>query len=373
MRRPALALLTLAACSGAPEADYGALDDAIRTSVREAGFGGLAVARVEPGRVTWSNTYGFADFDEARPVDAHTPFLVASLSKTVMALLAMQLSEEGVLDLDAPIDAALGFEARHPEHPDTPITARMLLTHTSGLVDDFITLGAATTEGDPTTSLAAFAAAYLADPEHFGATPGTRHDYCNAGFGILGAVIEGATGMSVPALTRARILEPLEMADSGWRLADVDVARVAIPYGGDRHDGLFPQDHEGFAFYPATSFRTSIDDLSRYLATVMNEGRAPNGAAVLDSEATARLLSPQVQDVDADQCLGWYYASFEGGRFLGHSGSANGSSALLFFDPERGVGAALMANSDAFIRARFGDREDRDRLYAIAARIMASP
>lgn len=365
MRRTALALLLATACSGAEGADFTALDDSVRATVREAGFPGLAVARVEPGRVVWTGTYGFADFDAARPVDTRTPFLVASLSKTVMALLALQLHDAGELDLDAAIDGALGFSVRHPEHPDTPITARMLLTHTSGLVDDFIALGAATTEGDPTVTLPEFAADYLADAAHYGAAPGTRHAYCNAGFGVLGAVIEGATGTSVPDLTKTHILGPLAMDDSGWKLADVDIERVAIPYGGDRHDGLYPQDHEGFAFYPATSFRASIDDLARYLATILD-----GGGPVLSAGSTEQLLSPQVPDVDPDQCLGWYYEAFEGRRYLGHSGSANGASALLFFDPEREVGAALMSNSDAFIRSRFSDREDRDRLYAIAARIM---
>ncbi len=361
MRRAVLTLL-LVGCGGAEVDRFASLDEAMRAEVRAGGFPGLVAARVEDGRVVWTGTYGFADYAARRPVEADTPFHVASLSKTVTALLAMQLAEDGVLDLDAPIDDALGYTVTH--RPDA-ITARMLLTHSSGIIDDFITLGAATGEGDPTTTLAAFASSYLADPEHFEGAPGERRAYSNAGFGILGAVLEGAANTSLPELSATRIFTPLAMNDSAWRLADLDVERIAVPYGGDVDEGLFPQPHEAFDFYPASSWRTSIDDLSRYLAAIMD-----GGAEVLAAEATSRLLSVQAPEVDPDQCIGWYYEKIEGVRYLGHTGSASGASAMLFMDPERAVGVALVTNSDAFIRGRFGDTENRDRLYRMASRVL---
>lgn len=361
MRGAVLSLL-LVGCGGAEVDRFASLDEALRAEGRAGGFPGLVAARVEGGRVVWTGTYGFADYAARRPAETGTPFHVASLSKTVTALLAMQLAEDGVIDLDAPIDDTLGYEVI--AQPNA-ITARMLLTHSSGLVDDFITLGAATSEGDPTTSLAEFASSYLADPEHFDGAPGERHSYTNAGFGVLGAVLEGATNTPLPQLSATRIFGPLAMNDSAWRLADLDVDRVAVPYGGDVDDGLFPQPHEGFDFYPASSWRTSIDDLARYLAAIMN-----GGEGVLAADATSRLLTVQAPDVDPDQCIGWYYEKIEGVRYLGHTGSASGASAMLFMDPERAVGVALVANSDAFIRGRFGDTEDRDRLYRLASRVL---
>src|SRR5690606_15576661 len=118
-------------------------------------------AIITPDGVPWVATYGLADADTGAEVDEHTLFIMASISKTVAAVRAMQLVEAGLLDLDAPVEDYVGYAARHPAHPDTPITTRMLFTHTSGLVDDFLILaGVTTADTDPTETLAGFSEGY---------------------------------------------------------------------------------------------------------------------------------------------------------------------------------------------------------------------
>jgi CubicO group peptidase (beta-lactamase class C family) len=359
------------ACGGEDPPAHAELESFIESQALSAGIPGLAAALIARGELEWTGTFGYADIEAKRLVDEHTTFLVASLSKTVVALLMMQLADAGRLQLDQPIDGPLGFELRHPGHPGRSITPAMLVTHTSGIVDDFLALGAVTTDGDSEVSLADFARDYTSDAAHFGGAPGTDFSYSNSGFGILGAVVEGAAGEPLPELSLRRVFAPLGMIDSGWLLRDLDPGELAVPYSGRRQDGARPEDHQGYAFYPATSLRTSIHDLSRYLIAFMKLGVAADGMRFLSVESAMEMRVPQIPDIDRNQGIAWYYDTIGGERYLGHTGSAIGASAMMFFDPETNDGIALITNSDAFVRARFGQTDGSDALYAIAERMFA--
>ena len=89
------------------------------------------------GRIVWSRGYGWANIASAAPVTPDTDFMLASISKTVMATAAMQAVEDGLLALDADVNAVLPFAVRNPGHPAVPITLRRLLTHTASLRDNW--------------------------------------------------------------------------------------------------------------------------------------------------------------------------------------------------------------------------------------------
>jgi CubicO group peptidase (beta-lactamase class C family) len=97
---------------------------------------GLSVVAIRHGEIVYRQPGQQAPATApAEPVDANTLFRVASVSKFVTALGAMKLVEQGKLSLDADIGETLGYRLRNPHFPDTPITLRMLLTHTSSLRD----------------------------------------------------------------------------------------------------------------------------------------------------------------------------------------------------------------------------------------------
>lgn len=370
-----LAACSLAACGGAEEAppvsEYAALESAIAEEVRTGGIVGLGAALIKDDQVAWIGTYGYADLEARREIDEDTPFNVASISKTVASVVMMQLAEKGALELDAPIDVPLGFAPRHPNYPDTPITARMLATHTSAIVDDWITLGQVTVDGaDSPIPLGAFARTYTEDPEHFGRQPGTRHVYSNSGIGILGAVIEGAAGDRLPALAQRDVFAPLGMTHSGYLLSEHALESLAVPYSGRRQDGAVRSEHQGYAFYPATSLRTSIRDLSRFLLSFMRFGATEDGGHILAHDTAASMRAIQNPELDETQGIVWYRDSVGKYQMFGHTGSAVGFSAIMFFDPQTGVGVIVLTNSDAFIRARLGDPSSSTALYKIAERIV---
>jgi CubicO group peptidase (beta-lactamase class C family) len=372
MRWAASLLLLSIGCGSSgpppPPPRFEALETTISKTMFDGGIVGLAAARIEGPTMVWSKGFGAADIAAHRLVEADTPFLIASISKTFVAMLLAQLAEAKKIDLDAPIDGPLGRTLRDPAAPDVPVTPRMLVTHTSGLIDDWIALGTESKDGDYSSEmLSGFVDRYW-KPEHFGGTPGTRWEYCNAGFGILGAVVEAAAGEDLPSLTARRIFTPLGLTSSGWRISDVGADRLAVPYSGPLQEGPIPSAQMGWTFFPATSMHTNVIDLSRFLSAFVMDG---GGLVTATTAASMRTI--ERPDLNGNQAFAWYYETIDGHRYLGHTGSAIGTSALIFFDPDTKVGAVVLTNSDAFVRSRLGKPEMAKALYAITAAILEAP
>lgn len=351
-----------------PPADFEGFVD---YEMRVGGIRGLAAAVVQDGGVALVVTRGMAS--ETSPVDAHTLFVTASVSKTFVGALLLQLAAEGRLDLDAPIDDILGFPARHPGFPTVPITTRMLMTHTSGIVDDFVTLAGYTVgDGmDPTLTLDEVARSYLAEPSHFDTEPGTRYSYANAGFAVLGRIAELAGGDDLRAMSEARLFAPLALDGAGWFYADVDAAHLATEYvWSSRTDVYTPQPQRNYAHYPATSLRISVTGLARWLL-MFTGGGALDGTRILDAASIAASQTVTFPSVRSNQALVWYYSTQGGHRWLGHGGSSIGSSNQLLYDPATGRGIVVLTNSDAYIRDRIGHAEGADAIDAIIGRLDA--
>jgi len=250
----------------------------------------------------------------------------------------------------------------------------MLLSHVSGLVDSFATLLEVTTEGDASMTLDEFTRAYaleggsLYDVGLWGRAPGTEHSYCNAGYGVIGAVIEGAGGATFPAQTEAGLFGPLAMDGAGWLLSDIDMSRVATPYGYNGRS-YSPLPHNGFAYYPATSLRISATGLARFAQMLLGGGQL-DGVRVLEPESVDEMLRVQYPALDDDQALGFFSRRFGGRTYIGHSGSTFGASTQLLLEPDRSFAMLLITNSDAHIRARVpATREGREAMNAIIVRM----
>ncbi|MCZ7677709.1 MAG: beta-lactamase family protein [Sandaracinaceae bacterium] len=384
-------VLCLAACDGAPApmldastpedaapaVDAGPpedLDGYLEWQMRAGGIPGAAMAIVKGTEIAWVGTYGYADLEAMREVDEHTLFIVASISKTMAAVRALQLVEAGMLDLDAPLETYLPYGVRHPAHADVPITTRMLLTHVTGLEDNWPMLGRATTYGtDPTETLAGFAEGYVTPGGAYyaegswGSAPMTRRTYCNAAFGVVGDVIERAGGASFRAQTSAGIFDVLAMDGAGWFLEDVSAEHLATPYGWNgRRFSPLPQN--GFAFYPASSLRVSVTGLARFALAIANGG-ALDGARVLSEESVTELLRAQVPDLDRGQALTFSDRSVNGHLYVGHSGSTFGGSAQMLLSREGDHGILLLTNGDAYVRAELGLEDGAIAMEAILRRL----
>ena len=168
--------------------------------------------------------YGFADVGERRLVEEETKFRIASLSKLVVVILAMTLVEEGLLDLDTDISDYLGYEARNPFHPDTPITSRMLMQHTSSIYDTgAYQSGRLSYEADTTRNLLNMSTV------HRDRLPGSQHEYSDFAFAVLGAVCEGVSGKLLDDLAAVALFEPIGI-DAAFAAKNLQNKNIATLY-----------------------------------------------------------------------------------------------------------------------------------------------
>ena len=98
---------------------------------------GLSVAVVKGEHIVWDKSFGMANIEQNIPVSDTTMFMLASVSKTITATALMQLWEDDLINLDEDNNSYLPFNVVHPDYPNIPITPKMLLTHTSGIKDNW--------------------------------------------------------------------------------------------------------------------------------------------------------------------------------------------------------------------------------------------
>jgi CubicO group peptidase (beta-lactamase class C family) len=328
------------------------VDAAITEIMERDGVAGLAACLIDAGEIVWCGGYGHGNPDTDLLATPRTPFLLASVSKAVTAVAVMQAVEAGALGLDDPINEHLPFAVTHPDAPNTDITGRHLMAHTSGIVDNWDALEAHYVTGDSTEDLGAFLEGYLvrggadfdADQNFAVEGVGALSEYSNTGAALAGFLVEAATGTPFDDGTEVSIFEPLGM-NAGWHLADFDdVAQIASPtdYSRGAWDVL---DHYGFPDYPNGQLRADAWSMARFLAAVSQGGTA-DGVTVLDQDSVDALWQVHAADLDADQGLIWYHWDLDGDRVVGHNGGEVGASTEIVFRPRDGRGVVVLMNSE---------------------------
>jgi CubicO group peptidase (beta-lactamase class C family) len=365
--------LALAACQAATPA--------ISTAPPPRGEGlTYAWASFDRGGVRRSGVQGLAERRQGRAATVDDPARVASVSKLIVALGVMRLVEQGRIGLDADVSRLLGWELRNPAFPATPITMRMLLSHTSSLQDAgeayVIPLGR-TVRGAVTPA--------VFDADH---APGTYFRYSNLNFPVVASVLEMLTGERFDRLMHALVIEPLGLdACFNWTTcSDAKVARAVTLYRADGSVALddlqgrrpacpvFRQGSEcdladyelgsnGALFSPQGGFRASVLDLAAIGRLLLNRGRH-RGRTFLSAASIETILRPlwTFDGANGDTSDGFYCAYGlaahslpvrtagcrddllgSGRRLVGHAGDAYNLRSGLWIDRERNVGVAFFA------------------------------
>ncbi|MBI1802720.1 MAG: beta-lactamase family protein, partial [Chloroflexi bacterium] len=314
---------------------------------------GRIVGEFYGGRVAPSPTGSGAD---ALPVSLMTLFHIASIGKPMTSTAVMMLVEEGKISLDDPVGAIV--PAFRGEWRDA-ITVRHLLTHTSGLPQD---PGPEITEGlppgaDTPAQLRNYPKSRLEAPT------GSKVEYSNVGFGMLGLIVEAASGQSYPEFMRARLFAPAGMHESY-------IAPPASLYGRIAHVGGVPNPgsaNERFnsayarrQSHPAGNIMATASDVALFFQMFLHRGQA-NGRAVI-APATARLMTTNHTAglrggiegfMTWDNCawgLGFdlradkrphFSGEFTSPQTFGHSGVAG---TFAWADPERDLICVMLAN-----------------------------
>ncbi len=346
----------LLACSGDPvdppgtdtqDSDPGLAQDQLDVwfagRASSAGTPGAAAALVRDGELVWVGAWGTANLELGTPVTAETPFLQASVSKTVTGTALLQLIEDGTLSLDEPVAPLLPFVLDNPHVEGEDIRLRHLVTHTSGILDNWDVLVPLYVEGDSPLALEDFLAGYLveggdwydAQANYLPEQPGLVYEYGNVATALAGYLPE-ATGAPLDEHCEARIFEPLGMEHSGWHLADFDPDSLAMPYwkraGGNEFE---PYGHYGYPDWPDGQLRASAHDMGAFAAAWLND-------ELITAETRGTAWSPLVEDVDAAQGFFWY----RDGPYWAHTGGDSGVATAIYLDPEARDAAVVMINMD---------------------------
>ena len=272
-----------------------------------------------------------------------TLFNVGSMTKMFTAVSVMQLVEQGRLSVD---DTVTRYLPNYPPSVGSKITLHHLLTHTSGMGSFWN--DAFQARKDTLRTVSDYLELFVDEPLAF--EPGTRFGYSNAGYVVLGAIVEQVTATSYDAYVAEHVFARAGMARTAAYRLDEDVPDRAIGYVRESADGDEADE------YPRTNLLTSplkgspaggtystVHDLLRF-------AQALRGHQLLRAELTAMLLQPRVAmgpAGNASYAYGFGYHQLGGCRIVGHNGGAPGVGAQLDVYLDLGYTVALLSNYDA--------------------------
>jgi CubicO group peptidase (beta-lactamase class C family) len=341
---------------------------------------GLSACIVRDGEIIWKGAYGYADIANNRQVTNSTLFKLASVSKPFTATALMQLWENGFFDLDEDINNHLPFSVRNPYHPDDPITFRMLLTHTSSIIDNWSILTPLITWGaDSPIPLDSFLTNYLvpggvyySNENYSSSAPLTSWHYTNVGATLIGYLVETISNIPFAQYCQDSVFIPLGMNEASWFLSNLDTNHIALPYyfsEGSYHS----YGHYGMVWYPAGQIRTSAVQVARLLIAFMQKGQI-DGIRILDSATVDLMTTVQFPNLNDQLALFWFIVprtvpDFGTYNFCGHGGSSYGTRTVMDYtlDTYKHVGVVVLTNgtSDA------GRDIIREALYSFSTTIPA--
>ncbi|UOR16001.1 serine hydrolase domain-containing protein [Qipengyuania aquimaris] len=330
LRWALVALTFLAPGLSASSASSG-IDNFIEAELPNSAAPGIAYAQYEDGKVIVKGFGEKAQGTDER-VTRDTPFPIGSVTKSFTALAIMQMIEAGELALDDPVSQHLPAFAGGQA---SRVTLRQLLNHTSG----YSTVQGNSHHGSADASqvdLIEYANRLaLVEPEY---APGTRWEYSNANYQILGAMIERATGQSYAGYIEARIFKPLGMEHSAVVVGsppDSQVTGHRPWFGGVRAAPA----GEGYAINaPAGGIVSSASDMGRYLAMWLS-----GEDDVVSAETKAAMMAPS-SPASPLYGLGWSIDPARGTVY--HTGLVPGGETLASFSPTEGKGVVVMVNAN---------------------------
>ena len=329
---------------------------------------------------------GKSDLTRNLQATTETKYRIASISKVITAIAIMQLAEQGQLDLDADIGTILGYPVRNPYKPTVAITARMLLSHTSTIIDGptYDNFLSATVQNNPIPNLSEIltpSGLYYTTGQFNNALPGHYFNYANINYVILGTIIEKASDLRFDLYCKQHITTPLGL-DASFNVTDLsDLNQLAVLYrkiGGvwtpqtDNFQGNPPvyanlsgyvPGTNGGRFGPQGGLRCSAHDLAKIMMVLMNEGAIDNQSALLTPASCTAMLADE-----------WTYNGLNGNNYsglfrswglgihrvtyspnsdvalpgsaamFGHAGEAYGLVSDAYFDLSREIGFVFVTN-----------------------------
>ncbi|QOX77484.1 beta-lactamase family protein [Trichlorobacter lovleyi] len=318
----------------------------IRQEMAKSNVQGLSIALVDDQQVVWSEGFGFADRAAQTPASGDTVYRVGSVSKLFTCLAAMQLVEQGRLELDRPLTTYIpDFSLRSRSGTTAPITLRSIMTHHSGIPSDY-QKGMWTQQPQPISTLPT-----LIRDEYAAFPPNTVFSYSNLGMSLLGLAVQNASGQEFSRYLQQAVLLPLGMQHAAFSAAIATQAPAAKAYRNGEEKTEPP-----LRDIPAGGLNASVNNMSRFIRMILAEGEL-DGQRLIKAETLQEMLRSQNRDVALDQGfrigLGWMLDGLGGiniknaGTVAHHSGATIYHRAQLVVLPKVKLGVVVLSNSSS--------------------------
>lgn len=370
-------------------------DEYIIAKMEEIAIPGMAISVIKNGEVVLLKGYGYANVNNQKKVDIHTPFNIASISKPILGIALLKLVDQNKLDLNQDINSYLPFRIDNPKNGIKKITVRHLATHTSS-INDYYDIHSYAINKDAEISLSTHIQKLLT-PEGLlynqgvffkNAPPGTERDYSNLGAGVAGLVLESITGESLAEFSSREIFQPLKMKNTGWSLAEFDLSKLAtrykvrqcIPFFNLCADTNTPKGnyliskifnppfenksfvkypHYGNPQYPDGGLNASINDLTILVKTLLNNGKNDE-SNLLSEDSFNEMFKLQLHDSLSTRQRFFWRDNKDG--LTGHSGSDLGVFTSAYFDLEKQNAVIILMNRDVDVVTENAMKEIRNKL-----------
>ncbi len=303
------------------------------------------------GKLVYELPYGTYNKRNGRATQMDTDFKLASLTKFISAIGLMKLQEQGLFDLDAPLQEVLPYVVNNPYYKDFPVTARQVLSHTSSFEQTLQT-------GFDWKKIKKGTPYY-----HNDFAPGEEYAYSNINGGLFGSMMEALSGQSVFSYMTQEVFDPLGIEgyyvmnlhpdyNSAASNFDKDQRQISTPgdsviKGESIVDKSDPMRHLGLT---VGGLYMDAQDVSVIL-NMMLQGGIINGVRMLEEETVA-LMETQQNTIEGStvRCHSKYglgtqiLEEMAGGTWYGHQGIYNGTTTDAFYQKETGLSVVVIAN-----------------------------
>ncbi|TXN23406.1 serine hydrolase [Methylobacterium sp. WL9] len=323
------AISPLSARARVTETTYAAAAEALVEPYLQSGLFSGTILVAKNGKPVFRRAYGLAnrEWSVANTLDTH--FRIGSLTKSFTAAAILKLAEAGKLGLD---DRIRQFVPGAPASWDR-VTLRHLLGHTSGIInytalpDYYAKLSRL--ERTPQEIVA------LVEAEPLLFEPGTRMEYSNTGYVLLGMAIEAASGQPYAGYLREAILTPLGLKETGYDEASAVLPRRASGYRFGQAQWRNAPPMASSIAYAAGGLYSTVDDLLAW-------SRALFGGRVVSTTS----LAATVDDGGRGYGLGWYVGRAHERRLWSHGGAVSGFLSMIDHYPDDGLDVIVLANNE---------------------------
>ena len=321
------------------------IDIEIQRVMTELDLPSISACVVKNNSIVWANSYGYSNRETQTEATDETIYHIASISKLFIVTAIMQLEEQGKINIDTDVSTYLPITFRNPHFPDIPITARILLTHTSGLAwpqtiheaqgiwEQF--------EPDQAPPPSEWVPQFLVPGGEYynplvwkNTEPGSFELYSNIGSNVLAYIVEQVSGTDFREYCMDHIFKTIDMQHTSYNYADLDADQIAVLY--NVNNTVKPPFDD--RIYASGGLKTTVQDLSRFLIAYMNGG-AINGQRILQEETIQKIL--KMQNEISGRNLIWK-ASF--GDWIGHTGGIDGAATVAEIHPDSKTGFIIFCN-----------------------------